>query len=333
MWNQRSSRCGDGGELLDQVDGAGVRGARDGRDRDRRQAGRPVAGDRLGDGLRVEAEAVVGRQDDERLRREAQLVECPRDREMRLVGRVDPRALERRAPRRRGQPARGGETHVADERHREEVRHHAAGRQQPEARLVVADEVAQPADDLLLDERRERPGVPDVDALLDDLGEQLADDRHRQGRRGEVAERARVVGVELVRGDAGPELVEERGGRRRVCRGRGGPAGRPEERLAQLAVPGGLAHRPDEGVVVEVVERGVPGFAAQRLERRSRALVAKADQVRLGVPVEARGAPLGVVDGHRGRIAGPPQGGLRVRNSTRIGAAASRRAVTYPSAS
>ncbi len=84
---------------------------------------------------------------------------------------------------------------------------------------VVADEVAQPADDLLLDERRERTGVPDVDALLGDLGEQLADDRHRERRRGEVAQRARVIGVELVRRDAGPELVEER---RRRASGRAG---------------------------------------------------------------------------------------------------------------
>ena len=63
----------------------------------------------------------------------------------------------------------------------------------PNDALAVADEVAQPADDLLLDEGRERAGVPDVDALVGDLGEQLAHDRHRQRRRREVAELARVL--------------------------------------------------------------------------------------------------------------------------------------------
>ena len=44
---------------------------------------------------------------------------------------------------------------------------------------AVPDEVAQPADDLFLDEGARRAGVPDVDALVEDLGEHLADDRHR----------------------------------------------------------------------------------------------------------------------------------------------------------
>ena len=65
----------------------------------------------------------------------------------------------------------------------------------PNDAVAVADEVAQPADDLLLDEGGERAGVPDVDALVRDLGEQLAHDRHRQRRRREVAELARMLGV------------------------------------------------------------------------------------------------------------------------------------------
>ena len=51
--------------------------------------------------------------------------------------------------------------------------------EEPEAALAVADEIAQPADDLLLDERADRAGMPDVDALLGDLREQLAGDRRR----------------------------------------------------------------------------------------------------------------------------------------------------------
>ena len=88
---------------------------------------------------------------------------------------------------------------------------------------AVADEVAQPADDLLLDERGERPGMPDVDALVGDLGQELAHDRHRQRWRGEVAELARVLAVHEAAREAGLELVEDRGGGGRVERGGRGP--------------------------------------------------------------------------------------------------------------
>ena len=114
-----------------------------------------------------------------------------------------------------------------------EVGHHAARRQQPEAPLVVADEVAQPADDLLLDERRERPGVPDVHALLGHLREQLADDRHRQRRRREVARARRVVGVQLVRRDAASGTP--RGGRRGRRVGRRRPGRLPRRRTLRAA--------------------------------------------------------------------------------------------------
>ena len=86
---------------------------------------------------------------------------------------------------------------------------------------AVADEVAQPADDLLLDERAGRTGMPDVDALVRDLGQQLAHDRHRQRRGREVAELARVLGVHLHRRQALVELGED-GVRGR--RGRRAPA-------------------------------------------------------------------------------------------------------------
>ena len=196
-------------QLRDEVHGARVGGARDGGDGDRPQAGRPVARDGRGHGFGVQAEAIVGGQHDQRLGREAQLVQRPRDREVRLVAGVDAHALQRRAARRPVQPREPPQVDVPDERHRDEVRHHAARGQQAEAALAVAREVAQPADDLLLHERAHRPGVPDVDALVGPLGENLADDGRDEGRRGEVRERPRVVAVQGVRGDAGAELVED----------------------------------------------------------------------------------------------------------------------------
>ena len=53
--------------------------------------------------------------------------------------------------------------------------------------------------------------MPDVDALVEELGQQLADDRHEQRRRREVAQGARVAGVQAVRREAGPELLDQVG--------------------------------------------------------------------------------------------------------------------------
>ena len=97
----------------------------------------------------------------------------------------------------------------------------------PNDRGPVADEVAQPAHDLLLDEGRERTGVPDVDALVGHLGQQLAHHRDRQRRRREVAELARMLRVHLAAGQTVAELGEDvgdgrgRGGRR--CRAAASP--------------------------------------------------------------------------------------------------------------
>ena len=96
---------------------------------------------------------------------------------------------------------------VAGQGHAHEVGHDPAAGQQPERAVAVADEVAQPAHDLLLDEGREGSGVPDIDALVGDLGEQLAHDRHRQRRRGEVPELARMLGVHETAGEAARELA------------------------------------------------------------------------------------------------------------------------------
>ena len=238
--------------------------------------------DRVGGGFGVEPEAVVGRKDDERFGGKPELVEGPADREVGLVGRVDPDAVQLAAawrPRRSAQPR---EVDVASQRHREEVGHDAAGGEQPEAARAVADEVAQPADHLLLDERSRRTGMPDVDALLGDLGEQLADDGQQERRRREVAERARMMGVELMRGETGPELVEDRRGGRRLR-----PAlarVRPSVRRRTLAALRSRCLRPSPGRTHG--RRGSPGRPPRprhrgarapggRKDRRSRAALAR----------------------------------------------------------
>ena len=152
------------GELGQRVDRAGVGRCRRRRDR---EGSRPRPCPR--DGLATPSARRRNRSSaghDQRLARESQLVERACDREVRLVGGVDADALERRPARRviRPEPP---ELDVADERHGHEVGHHAARCEQPEAAFSVADQVAQPAHDLLLDERARRTGVPDVDALGD----------------------------------------------------------------------------------------------------------------------------------------------------------------------
>ena len=199
-------------ELADPVDRARVRRARDPGDGERRQAGRRVAGDGRRDRGAPKPEQLVGRDDDEGLGREAEQVKGPRDREVGLVAGVDPRALEVLAARRTAEAQQSSEMQVARDRHAHEVGHDPARGQETERAGPVPDEVAQPADDLLLDERGHRAGVPDVDALVRHLGEQLAHHRDRQRRRREVAELARVLGVHLAAREARPEL--RRGSRR-----------------------------------------------------------------------------------------------------------------------
>ena len=246
------------GEALDPVDRARVGGARDRADRDRCGARRPVARDGLGDGLRVEAEPLVGREGHEGLGREAELVQGPGDREVRLVAGVDPDAVQVAAARGPFQPANAAQVDVPDQRHRDEVRHHAARGAQPERAVAVADEVVQPAHDLLLDEGAAGSGVPDVDALVRPLGEDLAGDRGDQRRRGEVRQGARVVRVEGVGRDPGRELVEDRLERDGV-----GGGGARRERLAevdpaQLRVAGDLPEGAGHRLVVQPVESWRP---------------------------------------------------------------------------
>ena len=235
----------------------------------------------------MQPEPVIGREHDQRLGRKAELVERPRDREMGLVARVDARALERRAPGWPVQPGQATEMHVADEGHRDEVGHHAARGHQPEAAVAIAHEVAQPADDLLLDERTDRAGMPDVHALVRPLGEHLARDRCDQRRRREVAERARVVAVERVGRDPGAELVEDVGQRVRVVGRRTRAKAIAEELAPELRVADGLTHGAPHRLVVEPVERRAPCLPAGGLEGGAgRRGVADPDQLRLGVPAE-----------------------------------------------
>ena len=288
---------GERGQLGNEVDGARVRRSRDGADGDRPKPVSAICRDRIAHRRRVEAEPLVGRQHDERLGREAQLVERPRDREVRLVAGVDAHAVERGAAGRPVEAHEPPQVDVADERHRDEVGHDAARGEQPEAALAVAREVAQPSDDLLLDERTDRSRVPDVDALVRPLGEHLADDRGDQRRGREVAERARVVAVERVGRDPGAELGEDVGKADRVGRGRRGREAGAEVDAAQLRVARGQAHRADHRLVVEPVERGVPGCLAGLLERAAGAgRVADADELGLGVPGEG-GEWVEVVEG------------------------------------
>ena len=132
------------------------------------------------------------------------------------------------------------------------------------------------------------PGVPDVDALVGHLREQLAHHRDRQRRRREVAELARVLRVHLPARQAVAELVEDRrrsGWARRApardrpvapkneARNAAYGAGSPIARCAAWSYrkSRAVAHVSD----AEPLQRGA---------RRRR--VAVADQLRFGVPRE-----------------------------------------------
>ena len=119
-----------------------------------------------------------------------------------------------------------GEVDVARDGHRHRVRHDPARREHAERVGAEARERAQPAHGLLLDERRARPRVPDVHALVDDLREELAHDGHEERGRSEVAERPAMDGAELAVDEAVAELGEHGlGGRRGLGRRAGPPAG------------------------------------------------------------------------------------------------------------
>ena len=148
--------------------------------------------------------------------------------------------------------------------------------------------------------------MPDVHALLRELGEQLADDGQHQWRRREVAERAGMPRIQLMGRDPVPELGQQVSRRRRLDRCRPGASRCAKEPGTQRDGRGRLAHRPPERLVVEVVERRGPGVVAEPLQRGTgHGRVPDVDQLRLRVPVERRrsGHPDGPL-GH-GRDAGP----------------------------
>ena len=216
---------------------------------------------------------------------------------------------------------------VARQGHAHEVGHHAARRQEPERACTEAEEVAQPADDLLLHEGGDRPGMPDIDALVGHLREQFAHHRDRQWRRCEVAELARVLGVHLPARQARPELVEDgfgRGGgdgrRRRSAEG-------PVERSAHCLIVGRLAHRAVHRRAVEEVQSGPPSRLAEGLEGRPGGTrIAVADQFRFGVPVEA--GEVGLEVGWRRRVGSPGGSAARHRSSNSTVARRRRRTVS-----
>jgi len=130
--------------------------------RERREAREAITRDRCGDGRGVQAIAIVRPDDDEGRGREAQLVEGAGDREMSLVADVHTDVFEGATTGRRGGTIGAPnerQMDIACQGHRQEVGHHAARGQDPERTVAVADDVAQPADDLLLDEGTDRPGV------------------------------------------------------------------------------------------------------------------------------------------------------------------------------
>ncbi len=278
------------GQLADDVDRAGVGRPGHAGDRERDEARRPVGGDGGGDRRAAQPEPIVRREHDQRLGREAQQIEGASDGEMRLVGGVHPNAVEGRPTGRPAGAEQPAEVDVAGQGHAHEVGHHPARGQQPECVRTVPDEVGQPAHDLLLDERGERPGVPHVDALVGHLGEQLTHHRDGQRRRREVAELARVLRVHLAARQPVAELVQHAGDRAGGAGRRRRPAARAEERGADRGVRGRIAHRAHGRLVVQEVEGGGPRVGAEPLHRRARSGgVAVADQLRFGMPGEAVG--------------------------------------------
>jgi hypothetical protein len=307
-----------------------VRAAGYGADGQRAEAGGQVRLDLLLHRGSAEPETLVGGHDGKGLPGEAEDIEGLGDREVGLVRGVDAPALEgrsaggrrvcrqvgggeclqveggRRRQARGGNLEAAGQVDLARDEHGHQVGHRPARGEDAEGLgpLVgrvpgVAGEVPEPADHLLLDEGADRAATPDVDALVGPLRKHLAGDRHRKRRRGDVAERAGVVGVEEVGGEALAELGQHRAGRGRIDRrpGRAAAAG-GEEVPAETGV-GDRGHAPPDAVLVEVVEGGAPGLLAEALEGgASGGLVAEGDQLGLGVP--AGGGEGVVVVGHRG---------------------------------
>ena len=171
------------------------------------------------------------------------------------------------ASRRLVQAEQFREVDVARDRQAHDVRHHAAGREDAPRAVAVAREVAEPAGHLLLDERRGHAGQPEVDALVRPRGERLADDRDRERRGREVAERTGMLRGEEIRRQSLVELGQHVRRRDAVRRRRSRCARRAVVGGPQLGVEVGRG-RPLHRPFVEPVERFGPRPLAERLQRR-----------------------------------------------------------------
>ena len=126
--------------------------------------------------------------------------------------------------------------------------------------------------------------MPDVDALVGHLGQQLAHHRDRQRRRREVAELARVLRVHLAAGQPVAELVEHVGDRAGARRARAparriGPKNAPRSAaygdgspIARFAAPGRTGSR---GPPPTYRRRAAPSPRATWPRRRSRSARAR----------------------------------------------------------
>ena len=202
---------GDVGQAHGVVDRAGVRGARDGRDRERGQSRRAVSSIASATGAGLQPEPLVAVDHH---------AACPRgtpghpsardDREVGLVAGVHAHALQVGCRAARPAVPRS----LASQMSRATVSAMMLAMtpplvSTPQPSGPEPDEVAEPAGDLFLDERADRAGVPHVDALVDPLRQHLAGDRARQRGRREVAERPGVLGVVGGRRDPFPELRQD----------------------------------------------------------------------------------------------------------------------------
>jgi hypothetical protein len=172
IYVQPDARVGrDGGDRVERVDGAGGGRAGVGDDTDRQQAGGTVGVDRHPQCARVEPARAV---DGHRLQAHAQCARCLGDGEMRLGRGVDPhRAAVLVRTRHRAQ---------GDEE-RAEIRRGPAADKDPGRRRVEADQLAEPAQRLLLDGRGGRTGPPRREVLVGRRRQQVRGHRDRRRRR------------------------------------------------------------------------------------------------------------------------------------------------------
>ena len=177
---QPDARVGrDGGHRVERVDGAGGGRAGVGDDTDRQQAGGTVGGDRRPQCGRVEPALAV---DGDRLHAHAQ---CPRrlaDGEMRLHRGVDAHRATVLVRARHG---------VQGDEECGEIRSGPTADEDPGRRGVEADELADPAQRLMLDGRRGRTRPPRREVLVGRRRQQVRSHRDGRRRRLHVAEERR----------------------------------------------------------------------------------------------------------------------------------------------